>query len=105
MWPIRDQNTTSVIVLLHPTLCTGRVFNQVYREFPNYVLLSTLRKQCVEINTFRFKVELIYYFTYYSTVVPYNICVFLSSRLFVVNTTFSTVLWVLKFLLSRGLGS
>ena len=33
--------------------------------------------------------ELIYYFTYFSTVVPSNICVFLSGRSFVVNTTFS----------------
>jgi hypothetical protein len=38
----------------------------------------------------RFQLELIYYFTYFSTVVPFNSCVFLSSRPFVVNTTFST---------------
>ena len=34
--------------------------------------------------------ELINYFTYISTVVPSNSCVFLSCRPFVVNTTFST---------------
>ena len=34
--------------------------------------------------------ELIYYFIYFSTVIPSNICVFLSCRPFVVNTTFST---------------
>ena len=34
--------------------------------------------------------KLIYYFTYFSTVVSPNSCVFLSCRLFVVNTTFST---------------
>ena len=34
--------------------------------------------------------ELINYFTYLSTFVPSNICVFLSCRPFVVNTTFST---------------
>ena len=38
----------------------------------------------------RFQLELIYYFTYFSTVVPSNICGFLSCRRFVVNTTFST---------------
>ena len=38
----------------------------------------------------RFQLELIYYFTYFSTVVPSNSCVFLSCRPFVVNTTFST---------------
>ena len=30
------------------------------------------------------------YFTYFYTVVPFNSCVFLSCRSFVVNTTFST---------------
>ena len=38
----------------------------------------------------RFQLELIYNFTYFSTVVPSNSCVFLSCRPFVVNTTFST---------------
>ena len=37
----------------------------------------------------RFQLELIYYFTYFSTVVPSNSCVFLSCKPFVVNT-FST---------------
>ena len=37
----------------------------------------------------RFQLELIYYFTYFSTVVPSNSCVFLSCRPYVVNT-FST---------------
>ena len=36
-----------------------------------------------------FQLELIYYFTYFF-IVPSNICVFLSCRPFVVNTTFST---------------
>jgi hypothetical protein len=38
----------------------------------------------------RFQLELIYYFTYFSTIVPSNGCVFLSCRPFVVITTFST---------------
>ena len=38
----------------------------------------------------RFKLELIYCFTLFSTVVSSNICMFLSCRLFVVNTTFPT---------------
>ena len=38
----------------------------------------------------RFQLELIYYFTYFSTVVPSNSCVFLSCRPFEVNMTFST---------------
>ena len=37
----------------------------------------------------RFQLELIYYFTSFSTVVPSNIYVFLSCRPFVVNKTFS----------------
>ena len=37
----------------------------------------------------RFQLELIYYFTHFSTVAPSNTCVFLSCRPFVVNT-FST---------------
>jgi hypothetical protein len=38
----------------------------------------------------RFQLELIYYFTYFSTVVPSNRYVFLSCGPFVINTTFST---------------
>ena len=38
----------------------------------------------------RFQLELIYYFTYFSTVVPSNSFVFLSCRPFVVNTIFLT---------------
>jgi hypothetical protein len=34
--------------------------------------------------------ELIYYFTYFSTVVPSKSSVFISCRPYVVNTTFST---------------
>ena len=37
----------------------------------------------------RYELEIIYYFTYFSTVVPSNICVFLSCKPFV-NATFST---------------
>ena len=40
----------------------------------------------------KFQLEFIYYFTYFSTVVPSKTCVFLSCRPFVVNTTFSTEL-------------
>ena len=40
----------------------------------------------------RFKLELIHYFTYFSTVVPFNICVFLSCKPFVINTTFENSL-------------
>jgi hypothetical protein len=49
----------------------------------------------------RFQLQLIYYFTYFSTVVPSNSCVFLSSRPFVVNTTFSTSLVTCCDLLTR----
>ena len=38
----------------------------------------------------RFQLELIYCLPLFSTVVPSNICMFLSCRPFVVNTTFST---------------
>ena len=38
----------------------------------------------------RSQLELIYYFTYFSTIVPSNICVFLSCKPFVVNATFSS---------------
>ena len=42
----------------------------------------------------RFQLGLIYCFTYFSTVVPFNSCVFLYCRPFVVNATFSTGLVV-----------
>ena len=38
----------------------------------------------------RFQLELIYYFTYFSTVVPSNSCEFLFCKPFVVTMTFST---------------
>ena len=38
----------------------------------------------------RFQLELVYYFAYFSTVVSSNSCLFLSCRVFVVNTTFRT---------------
>ena len=38
----------------------------------------------------RFQLELIYCFTYFSTVVSFNICVFLSCRPFVVSEETST---------------
>ena len=38
----------------------------------------------------RYQLELIYYFTYFSTVIPSKSCVFLSCRHFVVVTTSST---------------
>jgi len=37
-----------------------------------------------------FQLELIYYFNYFSTIVPSHICMFIFCRPFVVNTTFST---------------
>ena len=40
----------------------------------------------------RFQLELIYYFTYFSTAIPFIICVFLSCRLFVVNTTYNDII-------------
>ena len=49
----------------------------------------------------RFQLELIYYFTYFSTVVPSNSCVFLSCRPFLLIQHFQQVLWVLKFLLRK----
>ena len=52
----------------------------------------------------RFQLELIYYFTYFSTVIPSNICVFHSCRPFVVNTTFSTpTIPVENFVITKGL--
>ena len=41
----------------------------------------------------------------FSTVVPASIFIFLSCKPFVAITTLSKVLWVLKSLLSPGLGS
>ena len=38
----------------------------------------------------RFQLKLIYYFTYFSTVIPSNNCVCFPVGLFLVNTTFST---------------
>ena len=48
---------------------------------------------------------MIYYFTYFSTIIPSNICAFLSCSPFVVIQHFQQVLWALKFLLPPGLGS
>ena len=45
---------------------------------------------CSESNQPYSLLELIYYFTYFSTVVLSNSCAFLSCRPFVVNITFST---------------
>ena len=53
----------------------------------------------------RFQLELIYYFTYFSSVVPSNICVFFPVALSFLIQHFQQVLWVLKFLLSPDLGS
>ena len=61
-----------------------------------HILCYYIHKQINTINIMfhapmgRFLLELIYYFTYFSTFVPSNICVFLSCRPFVLNTTFST---------------
>ena len=57
------------------------------------------------ISYYEYNRGLIYYFTYFSTVVPSNIYVFLSCRLFFVIRHFQQFLCVLKFLLSSGLGS
>ena len=54
--------------------------------YPLWILLNIMSHAPMG----RFQLELIYYFTYFSTVVPSNICVFLSCRPSVVNTTFST---------------
>ena len=61
-----------------------------YNENPKRALNSILLNIMFHAPMGRFQLELIYYFTYFSTVVPSNICVFVSCRLFVVNTTFST---------------
>ena len=50
----------------------------------------------------RFQLALIYYFTYFSTLDPSIICVFLSCRPFVVNTTFSTGLVGVEFFSDEG---
>ena len=49
----------------------------------------------------RFQLELMYYFTYFSTVNPSNSCMFLSCRPFVVNITFSTGLMGVEALARR----
>ena len=51
------------------------------------------------------RLELINHFTYFSTVFPSNICVFLFCRPFLLIQHFQGVLRVLKLLLSPGLGS
>ena len=48
----------------------------------------------------RFQLELIYCFTFFSTVVPSNICRYFSLRLSLLIQHFQQVLWVLKLLLS-----
>ena len=72
--------------------CFENIIMQTYRKEASrcrwedniWILLNMFHAQMG-----RFKLELIYYFTYFFTVVPSNNCVFLSCRPFVVNTTFS----------------
>jgi hypothetical protein len=52
--------------------------------------LSTFYLVMRSSNKTQFSFRINYYFTYFSTVVPHNSCVFLSCRPFVVNMTFST---------------
>ena len=61
------------------------------------VLLNIMFHAPVE----RFQLELINYFTYFSTVVPSNICVFFPVGLSLLIQYFQQVLWMLKFLLSE----
>ena len=49
------------------------------------------------------ELELIYYFTYFSTVVPSNSCVFLSCRPFFVNTFSLGLVGVENILTTKGL--
>ena len=53
-------------------------------------MLTTLLNIMFHAPMGRFQLELIYYCTYFSTVVASNSCVFLSCRPFVVITTLST---------------
>ena len=73
------------------------VGNFTYPIIQLYIYLFLLIKESLTYNLKltivhapmgRFQLELIYYFAYFST--PSNICMFLSRRPFVVNTTFST---------------
>ena len=62
------------------------IYNRVFKSF--HTLKSSI--SAYEYVNIKKRLKLINYFTYFSTVVPSNICVFLSCRPFVVNTTFST---------------
>ena len=75
--------------------------NHIYTQLGR-ILSKCLSLPSILLNTMfhaptgRFQLELIYYFTYFSTVIPFNICVLISCRPFVVNTTFSAGLVVLE---------
>ena len=62
---------------------------------PNKTLISPVLTHAYETcinknNQYALQLELIYYFTYFSTVVPSNSCVFLSCMPIAVDMTFST---------------
>jgi hypothetical protein len=59
---------------------------EYHSEHINYILLNIMFHAPMR----RFQLQLIYYITYFSTVVPSYIYLFLFCRPFVVNTTFST---------------
>ena len=66
--------------------------DQQMNEYSNkYSTLSILLNIMFYAPMGRFQLDLIYYFTYFSTVVPSKICVFLSCRPFVVNTTITII--------------
>ena len=70
---------TSAVCLKH---CQWQVCINIIFTLVLFLLYITFLKAS--------SVGLIYYFTYFSTAVPSNSCVFLSCRPFVANTTFST---------------
>ena len=65
------------------------LFNNPYPFFV-LILISILLNIMFHAPMGRFRLEVIDYFTYFSTVIPSNICMLLSCRLLVINTAFST---------------
>ena len=85
------QNMHSFLNLsTHTSINNAPILQSMYTSITLNIAVLILLNIMLHALMGRFQLELIYYFTYFSTVVPSNICVFLSYRPFVVNTAFST---------------
>ena len=82
---------------------TGYTISQGFHEGGLYICPHTHSSQNAKGSYYT--VQFIYYFTYFPTIFPSNICYFFPVGLSLLIQHFQQTLLVLKFLLSPGLGS